>query len=85
MGIESVSLMCGSETFGAVLSENPIRWRFSHATFPAMREIFPVSSKKFPVQVRREFWRKWLTYRRKTEPSSRPSPLDLRNSLYFPA
>ena len=48
-----------------VLSENFIRWRFSHASFPAMRETFPVSSTKFPVQVRREFWRNQLTYSRK--------------------
>jgi hypothetical protein len=44
---------------------------------------FPVSSRKFPVQVRREFWRNQLTYRRKTEPSTRPSRLDLQNFPVF--
>jgi hypothetical protein len=46
---------------------------------------FPVSSRKFPVQVRREFWRNQLTYGRKTEPSSRLRGEICEISLYFPA
>jgi len=83
MGIESVSLMCGSETLVLSFPKIPSAGDLATRLSLLCGKYSLLAPKNSLVQVRREFWRKWLTYRRKTEPSSRPSPLDLRNFPVF--